>query len=244
MFRAHNFEIAMRQEHFDIGQTEIDQMARYVDSVPALAEDQELPAGRVRHLQDQAAIGPQELARAIEVTRRLVEVLDDMEHRDRGAGTGREGRTGERGADGRYSGSAPSHIRGVERKIQTRDGNLAALAEHLQKQSAAAADIENQALFLRIGESAFDEPQMIAQNESAIPLFETIRRSRFGDVPVIWRIIIAQLKRRWLGMQANQPAVSALDNLEKFCCGAIKPVGRRKKRAPVRAAAGGTIIPG
>ena len=42
---------------FDVGETEIDQVAGDVDAVPALAQQQKLPARGIGNLEDQAAVG-------------------------------------------------------------------------------------------------------------------------------------------------------------------------------------------
>ncbi len=60
MLVAQNFEAAVIEQKSMIGEAEIDQMAGNIDAVPAFAEQQELPAGRVGNLDDQAAVGSQQ----------------------------------------------------------------------------------------------------------------------------------------------------------------------------------------
>ena len=64
MLVAQDFESAMIQQNIYVGQTEIDQVTRDVDSVPALAEQEELPASGIGDLDDQASVGAQELGAA------------------------------------------------------------------------------------------------------------------------------------------------------------------------------------
>ena len=213
---AQDFEAAVVEQKLDVGETEIDQMAGNIDAVPAFAEQQKLPARGVGDLDNQAAVGSQKLMRGVEITRRVVEMLEDVEHRHGGAASGSEGRSGKRRADRGDSGAAPGDVGGVERKIEAGHAHVAALGEHLKKQAAAAADVENQALFFRFGERPLDEMEMIAQNEAAIPLLQTIGGVGFGNEPVVGRIIIAQLQRRGLRMEADQPAVAALDDVKDF----------------------------
>ncbi len=67
---------------------------------------------------------------------------------------GAKRRAGKRRADGGNAGAPPGDVRGVERKIEADHAHVAALGEHLKKQAAAAADVENQALLLPIRVSA------------------------------------------------------------------------------------------
>ena len=62
LWRKH-LESAVVQQELEIGEAEVDQMARHVDPVPALAKQKELPACRVGDLYDQAAIGPEQFMR-------------------------------------------------------------------------------------------------------------------------------------------------------------------------------------
>jgi hypothetical protein len=79
--------------------------------------------------------------------------------------------------------------------------------------------------------------QMVAQHEATIPLLQSIGGRRLRRVPVVRRIVFAQLDRRWLRIETDQPAIAALDDFEKFVCRAIQPVGRRKQRLDFTVAA-------
>ena len=118
MLVPQNLESAVIEQRIQIGDPEIDQMARHVDAVPALAEQQELPAGGVGDLDDQPAVGPQQLVRGVEIAGRIVEMLQHVEHGDGGATGGREGSARKRRAHGRNAGAAPRDVGRIERKIE------------------------------------------------------------------------------------------------------------------------------
>jgi len=56
--------------------------------------------------------------------------------------------------------------------------------------------------------------QVIAQNETPVPLLQAIGRGSLGYEPVIRRIIAAKLERRRLGIKPDQPALAAFDDQE------------------------------
>jgi len=203
MLRTQDFEAAMVEQKLDVGETKIDQVSGDIDAVPTLAEQQKLPAGGVGNLKNEAAVGSKKLMRGVEITRRVVEMFEDVKHRHGGAAPGSEGGTRKRRAYGRDSGAAPGDIRGVERKIEAGDAHFAALGEHLKKQAAAAPDVQHETLFFRLGECALDEMEMIAQDEAAIPLLQSIGGVGFGDKPVMGRVIVAQLQGRRLRVQTD-----------------------------------------
>jgi bifunctional DNA-binding transcriptional regulator/antitoxin component of YhaV-PrlF toxin-antitoxin module len=87
---------------------------------------------------------------------------------------------------------------------------------------------------------ALDEPDMVAQNGAAIDLFELLRRSRVRNVPIIGRIVIPKLERRGLGIQANQAALLAFDDVEYLIGRAIETIRRVEELDEGRRAAGGT----
>ena len=68
-----------------IGEPEIDQMTRHVDAVPALAEQQELPARGIGNLKYQTAVRAQQTVRGVQITGRIVEMFQDVKHGDGGA---------------------------------------------------------------------------------------------------------------------------------------------------------------
>ena len=58
MLVAQDFEAAAVEHGIEVRLAEIDEMPGHIDSVPALAEKQELPAGGVGHLNDEPAVRP------------------------------------------------------------------------------------------------------------------------------------------------------------------------------------------
>jgi hypothetical protein len=120
-------------------------------------------------------------------------------------------------------------MRGFKRKIETGDAQpgsgSGALAQHLEKESAAASDVEHQTFFLRFVHGAFDEAEMIAQDEAAIGLLQAAGRGGFRNEPIIGRIVGVQFRGRGERMQADEAAVAALDDLKNFVGGAIEAVG-------------------
>ena len=82
--------------------------------------------------------------------------------------------------------------------------------------------------------------EMIAQDEAAIALFEAIRCGGFGNEPVARWVIVPQFERRWLGIEPNQAAVAAFDNLEDFVGGVIEAISGGEENAFFEGAAGGT----
>jgi hypothetical protein len=67
--------------------------------------------------------------------------------------------------------------------------------------------------------------KMIAHDEAAIELFQPVGGGGFGDEPIAGRVIIVELGGGGLGMETDQAAVAALDNLKNLGGGAIEPVG-------------------
>jgi len=65
---------------------------------------------------------------------------------------------------------------------------------------------------------------MIAQHESPVALFQARRRRRFRLIPIVVRIIFAQLDRRGLRIQTNQAAIRTLDNVKNFVGGSVQPI--------------------
>src|SRR5262249_5436541 len=126
MLRAEDFEAAVIEQRCEIGGAEVQQLARDVDALPFIAEKQELPAGGVRDLHDQAAVRREQAIGGIEKADRIVEMLQDVEHRDgRAASVGKRS-TGESSANGGDAMEAPGGAGGVERKIEPDGGAMAA----------------------------------------------------------------------------------------------------------------------
>src|SRR5579862_6551493 len=102
-------------------------------------------------------------------------------------------------ANGRHTGLPPGSFRRIERKIQPGDLKLAAAAsspgskgafrEHLKKEAAATTDVEDNSLLLGLGQSAFDEPQMVAEHESPVRLFEAVDSGGLRYEPIVRRIV-------------------------------------------------------
>jgi len=217
-------------------------VARNVQPIPSLAHQKELPAGRIRHLDNQPALRAQQAARAFEITGEIVKMLEHMEHGDGGAARIEKGRARKRCADRGDVRAGPSGVSGVERKIESCDRAWVPLGEHLQEQASAAADIQNQSLFFGFTQGALDETKMIAQNQSAVALFETIGCAGLGHKPVVFGIVIAEFERRGLRIQANQSAIAALNDAEFLAGGAIQAVRRGVKQPRFEALAGGASL--
>jgi hypothetical protein len=81
---------------------------------------------------------------------------------------------------------------------------------------------------------------MIAHDEAAIELFEAVGGGGFGNKPIARRVVIAELGWSGLGMEPDEAAVAALDDLENFRGGAIEPVGSGEENADLGVAARGT----
>lgn len=84
--------------------------------------------------------------------------------------------------------------------------------------------------------------EVIAHDEAAITLFQAIRSGGFGNEPVAGRIVIAKLERGWLGIESNQAAVAAFDNLKDLVGGVIETIGGGEEHALVDGAAGGARV--
>jgi hypothetical protein len=119
----------------------------------------------------------------------------------------------------------------------------ATLGKHLQEQSASAADVQNDAFLFRLAQRAFDEVEMIAYHESPVPLLQPVGRGSLRNEPVVGRIILAKIERRRLGRQTDQPALTALDDLEDLGGGVVKTIGGGKQDAGFCGIAGGAGFP-
>lgn len=257
---AEHLESALIEQRIQIGLSEVDQMARHIDSVPALAQHQELPAGRVGDLDDEPPIGLEQMVRGVQITARIVEMFEHVKHGDGGAAGGGNGGSRERCTEGRHAGAAPRHVGRLKRKIEADDGHPCAafgtrpgaragthpgaLPQHLEEQSAAAPDVQDQTFFFRLPDGALDEAEVIAQHEAAVGLLQPARRGGFRDEPIIRRIVVPQLQRRRLRVQTDKAAVAALDDLENFAGGAIETVGGGEQDARGFVAAGGAEVDG
>jgi hypothetical protein len=71
---------------------------------------------------------------------------------------------------------------------------------------------------------------MIAEDETAVNLFQPSGGVGIGGVPVAGRIVIAQFQRMRLRIKADQPAVAALDDAENLVRGPVQAVGARKQQ--------------
>jgi hypothetical protein len=171
-------------------------------------------------------------------------MFEDVEHRDSGAASRCERRSGQRRANGGDAGAAPGYVGGVERKIETDDVFRSTLGEHLKEQTAAAADVQHEAGFFRFAESALNETKMIAEDEAAVNLFENISGVGVRGVPVTRRIVIAKFQRMRLGIETDKAAVAAFDNAENFVGGSVEAVGAGKEQARFAMATGGAGIGG
>jgi len=82
---------------------------------------------------------------------------------------------------------------------------------------------------------------MIVKHEAAVGLLQASRGGGLRDEPIIRRIIIAQLRGRWLRVQTDEAAIAALDDLENFGGGAIETVGGGKQDSRGAGAAGRAV---
>ena len=162
-------------------------------------------------------------------------MLQDVEHGDCGATARREGRLRKVSAHRWNASTPPGRMGRVHREIETRHGTGAldrtALGEHLQEQAASAACIGDNSLGLGFAQGSLHKMQVIAQHKPAIPLLHAVDCSRFWDIPVVGRVILLELFRRGLGVQTNQAAGRALDDLKHSVGGAVEPVGGGKQFA-------------
>ncbi len=74
---------------------------------------------------------------------------------------------------------------------------------------------------------------MVAHHEAAIAMFQAVGSGCLRNEPITGRIVVAQLERRRLRVQANQTAIAAFDDLENFVGGAIQAVGCGKQHARI-----------
>src|SRR5579872_119968 len=124
-----------------------------IHAVPFPAEETKLPTGGIRHLDDQAAVGPQKFTRGFKIGDRLGKVLKNVEHRDGGTALPQERSLRQRGANHWNAIIAPGDSCRLKRDIQA--GNTKTkLLEHSQKEAASAADVEHDALLPGIAEGA------------------------------------------------------------------------------------------
>ncbi len=144
---AEDFKAAGVQQLIEVRGAEVDQVARDVDAVPAFAEEQELPAGGVGNLDDQAAVGCQQAVRGFEIRRRVMQVFQHVEHRDGGARSGGEGRLRERSAGDTDLSDAPGGAGGIEREVESHKragvAGVSTLPQQLQEEASTAADVQH-----------------------------------------------------------------------------------------------------
>ncbi len=223
------FEPAALEQTVQIGSAKIRNVTRDIDTRPAFTQQQELPAGGVGNLHNQSSLGVQKFVSGAQITSWIVKVFQDVKHSDGGATAGREGRLLKVPAHRGYSGAPPGRMSRIHRKIETRHGTgalyRAAFREHLQEQSASAAGIGDDPLGFGFAQSSFDELQVVAQHKPAIPLLHSIDGGRLGNVPVVGWIILLELVRRRLRVQANQAAGCTLYDLKNAVGGAVEAVG-------------------
>src|SRR5580704_7599306 len=80
---------------------------------------------------------------------------------------------------------------------------------------------------------------MVMEHEAAIGLLQPSDGVRFRHEPVVLWIIGPELGGRWLRVEADEPAVAALDDLEDFIGGVVQAVGGAKQNVRGFGAAGG-----
>jgi hypothetical protein len=169
-------------------------------------------------------------------------MFEDMKHRDGCTTGGSQRRPGKCRADGGDTGAAPGYIGGVERKIEADDAFCSTLGEHLKEETATAADVEDEAGFFRFAQRAFDEAEMVAEDEAAINLFQAGGSVGVRGVPISGRIVIAQLQRMRLRIETDEAAMAAFDNAENFVRRPVEAVRAGEQQARFAMSAGGARI--
>ena len=119
----------------------MDQVARHIQSAPALAEEQKLPAGGVGDLHEKLAPGAEQIADRQQSLHWVGQMFEDVEHRDRSKRPGREREAGQRSAHRRRGVGGD---RATSREARTIDpnGGYATPAEAVKKRPAAAAHVQ------------------------------------------------------------------------------------------------------
>jgi hypothetical protein len=79
---------------------------------------------------------------------------------------------------------------------------------------------------------------MVAEDEAAVNLLQTVGGVGVRGVPVTGRIVIAQLQRMRLRIETDEATVAAFDDAEDFVGGSVEAVGAGKKQAGIAMAAG------
>lgn len=241
MLDAEGLKAAVIEEEFDIFEAIVDEVAWYVDAGPVFAQEEELPAGGIGHLDDEATVGVKEFAGGFEIGGGIVEVLKDVKEGDGGAAFLGKRRLGEGSTNDGDAVVVPGRGGGTEREVEANAGP-AALGEHAEKQAATAADIEQGTVRRATGEGAFDKADVIAEDEAAIQFLELGDGVGFGDIPVGVGVILAEFGRGGPGMEAEEPAGATFDDAEGFGGGAVETVGGFKEDADGATVAGGAGI--
>lgn len=138
---AEGLEATVIEEELDIFEAIVDEVSGHVDAGPVFAQEEELPAGGIGHLDDEATIGLEEFAGGFEIGSGIVEVLEDVKHGDGGAAFLGQRRLGEGTANDGDPIVLPGSGGGAEREVEA-DAGPAALGEHAEEQAATTADIE------------------------------------------------------------------------------------------------------
>ena len=171
IFAPHHFETRHFQQLLHVAVAKVEQVARHVDAVPRAAQHAELPRRRVRHLDHQASIGRQQAVRGRQVSARIVQMLQHVEHGDAGEASGAQRRTFQIARHRRHLLMLPGDRRRLARKVQPHHAK-AALAHHAQKQSAAAAHVEQRPARARTAQRPLHEAHVIAQHQAPVRLFQ------------------------------------------------------------------------
>ena len=218
MLVPQNFEAAGIEQRIEIGQPEIDQVARHVDAVPALAQQQKLPAGGVGDLDDQAAVGPQQLVRGFEIAGRIVQMFEHVKHRDGGAARRAPA------ALWKASRRSPERRRGARRHSPRRAKNRGPTTFFTPRSASICRNSppphptsSTSACFFRFAQRALDETQMIAQHEAAVDLLQAVRGIGVGGVPVVRRIVIAAAPADAAADRAGSGGSCGIRRCGRFC---------------------------
>src|SRR6185437_13952634 len=239
MLGGQRLEAAEMEEMLDILLPEIDEMPGHVDAVPAFSKQHELPAGDVRHLDDQTPVRTQQFARPIQIFLGFIQMLQDMKHRDCRTALAAKRCFQKIGADRGDSVTFPGNRRGRSERIQAQHGK-AGFTQHAEEQTAASTDIQDKAGLLRRANRVPDKMQVIAQNESTVRFDPFARRALAGIEPITFRVISRKFFGRWPGIETDQTAGPAFHNAKNFRRGLIKPIGYFEKYPEIRIAASRT----
>src|SRR5216684_3867347 len=172
------------------------QMAWRIDAIPGPAQNGELPRSRIRHLNNQPAMGFQQPARFAQINERLADMFEHVKHGNSGEALRREWRSWKVAGHRVYRVALTRQSSCLLRQVQAHRPN-SALAQHPDQQPASAAHIEYRSGYASMEQCALDKPNVIFQHQPAIHFFEARSCVPLRVEPVIGRVIIRELIRAW-----------------------------------------------